>query len=291
MRQLHRFSNFALYKWCDNLTNGPSPASRWSIQLIFRSLHKGILMSVHVAAIEHKVENEIRKWIQSQKTDQRLAKRDLTRNVGPFVALSRETGACGSEVAKLVAERLQWDLLDGQIIDYMEKQYGTPRCLLQRVDERHENWLSSIITSKIGGLGFSETTYAHRVAKLFLLAASHGNVVIVGRGGSFILPRRQGLSVRIVAPMDFRVQQVMRNRGISERYAHRYIVDTDHDLNDYIRDHFGRNAANPHHYDLVLNVGDISVEGAAEMIVETVNYKGEQSADRRKTSRAVDLAI
>lgn len=229
-------------------------------------------MSVHVAAIENRAESKIQQWIQSEKVDQRLVKRDLTSNVGPFVALSRETGACGSEVAQRIAESLHWDLLDNEIIDTMEQQYGTPRCLLQRVDERHENWLSSIITSSIGGLGFSETTYSHRVAKLLLLAASHGNVVIVGRGARFILPRRQGLSVRIVASLDFRIEQVMLDRGINEKEARRYIVEIDHDRNAYIRDHFHQDATDPHLYDLVLNVGDISIDGAAEMIVESVHH-------------------
>jgi cytidylate kinase len=229
-------------------------------------------MSAHIAAIEHKAESNIQKWIQSEGSDQRLAKRDSLKSVGPFVAISRETGACGSEVAKRIAERLHWDLLDSEIIDYMEQHYGTPRCLLHRVDEHHENWLSSIITSQIGGLGFCEATYAHRVAKLFLLAASHGNVVIVGRGGHFILPRRQGLSVRVVAPMDFRIRHVMHDRGMNEKDAHRYIVGTDHDRNEYIRDHFGKDANDPHHYDLVLNVGDITIEGAADMIIESVHH-------------------
>lgn len=229
-------------------------------------------MSAYVAAIECKAESRIQKWIQSERSDQRLSERNLAKNSGPFVTLSRETGACGSEVAGRVAELLQWDLLDNEIVDTMERQYGTPRCLLQRVDERHENWLSSIITSRIGGLGFTEATYSHRVAILLMLAASHGNVVIVGRGAQFILPRHQGLSVRIVAPMDYRIEQVMLERGLREKEARRYIVETDHDRNEYIRDHFRQDATDPHLYDLVLNVGDISIDGAAEMIVESVHH-------------------
>ncbi|MEZ6138501.1 MAG: cytidylate kinase-like family protein [Pirellulaceae bacterium] len=228
-------------------------------------------MSGHVAAIEHKAEFKIKKWILSEKTDQGLERMNMAKSVHHFVALSRETGALGSEVAERIADRLNWDLLDSRIVDYMEEQYGTPRCLLQSVDERHENWTSSIFTSRIGGLGFSETTHSHRVAKLLLLAASKANVVIVGRGGQFILPRSKGLSVRIVAPMDFRIQQVMLERRIGERDARRHIIATDHDRHEYIRCHFGKNVSDPHHYDLVLNVGDITIDGAADMIVESVD--------------------
>jgi len=229
-------------------------------------------MTLHVAAIEHKAESNIHKWVQAEKTHRGLATRDLTNQFGPYLALSRETGACGSVVAKKVAERLQWDLLDQEIVDYMEQHYGTPRCLIQGVDERHENWLCSIFTSRIGGLGFSGATYAHRVTKLLLMAASHGNVVIVGRGARFILPRERGLSVRIVAPMDFRVDQVMREQGIGEKEAHRFVVERDHDRDIYIKDHFRQKASDPHLYDLVLNVGDISLDDAADTIVESIGH-------------------
>ncbi|TWU47009.1 cytidylate kinase-like family protein [Rubripirellula reticaptiva] len=227
-------------------------------------------MSLHVSAIEQRAESNIQKWVQAETTSNRLPHNELQKQVGPYLAVSRETGACGSEVAEKVAKRLQWDLLDHQIVEYMEQHYGTPRCLIQRVDERHENWLSSIVTARIGGLGFSESTFTHRVTKLLLLAASHGNVVIVGRGASFVLPRDRGLSVRIVAPMDFRVEQIMLQRGVSEKDARRFVVDTDHDREVYIKDHFHQKATDPHLYDLILNVGDISLDDAADTIVESI---------------------
>ncbi|QDV85063.1 AAA family ATPase [Planctomycetes bacterium TBK1r] len=238
-------------------------------------------MVLHVPAIEHKVESNIFKWVQAEKTHRRLAARDLPNQVGPYLALSRETGACGSEIAQKVAERMQWDLLDQEIVDYMHQHYGTPRCLISRVDERHENWLSSIITSRIGGLGFSESTYTHRVAKLLLLAATHGKVVIVGRGARFILPRDHGLSVRIVAPMDFRVAQVMRKRGLGEREACRFVAETDHNRDVYIKEHFHQKASDPHLYDLVVNVGDLSLDDAADTIVESLGHLGQKRLVRR----------
>ena len=167
---------------------------------------------------------------------------------------------------------MQWDLLDQEIVDYMNTHYGTPRCLIQRVDEKHENWLSALITSHIGGIGFSEDTYTHRVAVLMMMAASHGDVVIVGRGARFVLPKDRGLSVRVVASMDYRTQQVMRDQGLEEKDAHRYIVDTDHDRNAYIKSHFGVNATDPHLYDLVLNVTNLSIDEAADTIVEQLDH-------------------
>ena len=235
-------------------------------------------MSTIVRSIENKAEKNIRKWQQSEKAKERLARPDAQKHIGPYLAISRETGACGSELARLVADRLHWDVLDQEIVDYMEANYGTPRCLLQRVDEKHENWLSSIITSRIGGLGFSEQTYSHRVAILLAMAASHGNVVIVGRGARYLLPRDQGLSVRVVAPMDFRLKQIMDAEKLNAKDARRFIVETDHDRNAYIKDHFGKNANDPHLYDLVVNTGDVSLDDAADTIIASLSHRMKEAA-------------
>ncbi|EMI42044.1 AAA family ATPase [Rhodopirellula sp. SWK7] len=235
-------------------------------------------MPLRIPAIEHKAESKILKWMQAEHTQNRLDGLSKPNPVGPFLALSRETGACGSEIAQKVAERLRWDLLDQEIVDFIEQHYGTPRCLIRRVDERHENWLSSIITSQIGGLGFSESSYTHRVAKLLLLAAAHGNVVIVGRGASFLLPRDRGLSVRVVAPIKFRIEQIMTQQGIGEKAARRFVIDSDRRRDDYIKDHFGENASDPHLYDVVLNVGNLSIDEAAVTIVDSISQRNRKSA-------------
>lgn len=229
-------------------------------------------MTIRVPAIERRSEDQIRKWLQSDHVTP-ASKKNHSHHLGHYVTVARETGAGGSEVARKVADRLAWDLLDQEIVDCLEQQYGTPRCLIQRVDEKHENWLSEILTSRLSGLGFSEVTYTHRVAKLLLYAASHGNVVVVGRGARFILPKDQGMSVRIVASLDFRVKNIMDDQGLEEKEARRLVLETDHQRDLYIKEHFRQNAADPHHYDLVLNMDEITWDDAADIIVDSMQHR------------------
>ncbi len=222
-------------------------------------------------AIETKAEENIRKWIAASHVQTRIARRNVKENVGPYLTLSRETGAGGSELARKVGERLGWDVLDREIVEYLIEHYGTPRSLVELVDEKHTNWLGEITTSWIGGLGFSESTYTHRLGQLFLLAAYYGNVVIVGRGARFFLPTNRGLSVRVLAPLDFRVEQVILQRGISEKEALKFVKDSDHDREAYVKYHFRKKLADPHEYDLVINVEKLTQDDAAEMIVDATN--------------------
>ncbi|KLU05757.1 pyrimidine-ribonucleotide metabolism [Rhodopirellula islandica] len=226
-------------------------------------------MSVRVPAIERRADERVLKWIHAEHNQDEASQADTSKRLGPFITISREAGAGGSELAGLVAEKLHWDLLDNEIVDFMEQHYGTPRCLIQRVDEKHENWLSEILTSRIGGLGFSESTYTHRVSKLVLLAASHGNVVIVGRGAKYLLPPEQGLSVRVVAPLNSRIQRVMSQHDLSEKEARHWVANKDRQRQNYIRGHFHQDESDPHLYDLVLNVGIVSLEEAAEIVVDS----------------------
>ena len=228
-------------------------------------------MSTQIPVINQRAELQVSKWEDSERLRANASQRNVKENLGPYLALSRETGARGSEIADAVANRLEWDLLDQEIVEYMNSQYGTPRCLIQRVDEKHENWIKSMVTAHIGGLGFSEDTYSHRVAVFLMMAATHGDVVIVGRGARFVLPKDRGLSVRIVASMDQRIEQVKSERGLEEKDARRFVIDTDQDRNAYIKSHFGVDATDPHHYDLLLNVTDLSTDEAVETIIERLD--------------------
>lgn len=225
-------------------------------------------MTGDTRAIEKKAEENIRKWIQAEHAQKRLAKGKVEENVGPYIVVSRETGAGGSEIARKVGGKLGWDVLDKEIVDYLAAEHGTPRSLVEFVDEKHISWIEDIFASWIEGLGFTSSTYVHRLNHLLLLAAHHGNVVVVGRGARFILPPERGLSVRILAPLDFRVEQVLLQRGLSAKEARKFIETSDRQREAFVKEHFHHKAADPHVYDLVINVEKLLQDDAVDLIVD-----------------------
>jgi cytidylate kinase len=236
--------------------NGSDLAGRWTI------------MTEHSSTIAEKAHENIRKWLHARHAQERLAKGKVAENVGPYIVVSRETGAGGSAIARLVGEKLGWDVLDKEIVDYLASEYGTSRSLVEFVDEKHLSWIEEVFTSWIEGLEFTSSTYVHRLNHLLLLAAHHGNVVIVGRGARFLLPRERGLSVRILAPLDFRVEQVLMQRGLNEKEARKFVEESDREREAFIKEHFHRKSADPHLYDLVINVEKLGQEDAADLIAQ-----------------------
>ncbi len=231
-------------------------------------VYKDTTMNDQTVTIEKKAEDSVRRWLSADHARERLSKGNVKDCIGPYITLSRETGAGGSEIAHRLGQMLGWEVLDAQIVDYMVSKYGTPRSLVEFVDERQTTWMEDFFTSWIEGQGFTQATYVHRLGRLFLIAAHHGKVIIVGRGARFILPRSQGLSVRIVAPLSFRTEQIALQRGIDAKQARKVVEDSDRQRDAFVKEHFHHKAADPHMYDLVINVQKLRQEDAAKIIAD-----------------------
>jgi len=239
-------------------------------------------MARHDSAISQLVDQNVHKWACATHDRPPSERRAARKEVGPCITISRETGAGGSAIAKRVGEKLGWTVLDEKILDHLADQYGTPRKLIRIVDERYVPWIEELFETWVDGEAFSQATYMHRLGHLFFLAARRGNVVIVGRGAQFLLPHDCGLSVRIVAPLDFRVEQVLLRRGLSPKKARKFVEDTDRRRAAFIHKNFHRKATDPHLYDLVINVEKLVQEDAADLIVAAAeSFMKKSGFDRR----------
>jgi cytidylate kinase len=99
-------------------------------------------------------------------------------------------------------------------------------------------------------------------------AAREDNVVIVGRGGAYILSDFKGaLHVFLRATEAIRVKAVMARRSISEEQARRLLKQTDENWSAYIKQVYGHDRNLPSHYDLVLDTGRLGYEATVATIV------------------------
>ena len=98
----------------------------------------------------------------------------------------------------------------------------------------------------------------------------HGRAIIVGRGANFILPPDNRFRVRVVAPQQFRIENVAKNFNIPEREAKRRVIRTESDRRAFIRKYFNADIADPLNYDLIINTGTLSIDDAVNAIVASV---------------------
>jgi cytidylate kinase len=223
-----------------------------------------------LSAIAPIADRQIRRWVMSLQAEGRLIpERMLARlpaDVHPYVAISREAGAGGGEIGRLVAERLGCECLDNQLLTYMADRQALPEGLLRLVDETTSGWLQETLRLWLDRRAITQDEYVTHLGRLLVLAARQGSAVFVGRAAQFLLPRERGLGVRVVAPLEQRIAGTMELRKLAREEAARYVTDTDRGRASLVRRYFHEDVANPRLYDLVVNLEHLGREAAADVI-------------------------
>lgn len=199
------------------------------------------------------------------------------------VALSRETGAGGGDIAQAVGRGLGWPVYDHDLLEQIALDIGVKPDLLESVDERRGNWMLQVFERLLGVPFVAESVYVHRLAKVMRALGARGRCVIVGRGSVFALPSSSTLRVRVVAPLDYRITVLRQRLAIDEATARRKILTLDAERTDFVRKHFNHDPESPENFDLVLNAARFSINECAELIIDGLHHMQARSAsfDRR----------
>lgn len=203
------------------------------------------------------------------------------------LTVAREYGSGGAAISRLVADRLNWRLLDREIIDEVMRMAGVEREAAERFDERLDPmfhrllktlWQGGFETSTTGigpGESFDAETMARCARVVIEQAASHGSCVIVGRGGQCVLGQRDDtLSVFVWAPAASRVARI-KERLPQEPHPETLIDRIDRERSTFTRREFNANWCDHRLYDLMINSA-LGYEVAADCIVAAI--RGEASA-------------
>src|SRR3979411_3063298 len=174
----------------------------------------------------------------------------------PVITIGRQFGAGGNTVAQMLAHELHSEILDSRIIDEVAHRLQLPKEEVEAEDEQPGSFLARLLMA----LGSASTeplippeatawtppnaapTFDTRKAVLQITqhvieeAARSGNVIIVGRGGAYILRDFPGaLHVFLRAPEAIRVKTIMaRFKIASEDGAARLMKRTDENWTAYI---------------------------------------------------------
>jgi cytidylate kinase len=186
-----------------------------------------------------------------------------------IITVSRETGSLGDQTARFLSEKLEYSLMDRNAMEDTIDGGGFPDIALDRFDEHSPSFWENFTTGK--------DVYLDRLRTAMLESASTGHVVILGRGGQFILNSIPGaFRVRLIASHKVRVNRLKGAMECDQKTAERYCKKSDHDRNGFSRFFFGGHWSDPAAYDLTLCTDDLNAELAAEMIREA--YKASPSS-------------
>lgn len=179
------------------------------------------------------------------------------------ITLSRQMGSLGFETAKLLAPRLGYRLVWRDLINQAAQRAGAPEVALAMIDELN---LLGLKPSPDDILA-----YLKAVKVVMLELAEAGNVIIVGRAGQILLADNAGtLHIRMVAPVNLRVDRVARRLGISPEAARAQIDASDRYHQQYFKRFYKIPWDGPGLYDLIINTAKMTPTDAADIICAAV---------------------
>jgi cytidylate kinase len=207
----------------------------------------------------------------------------------PVITIGRQFGAGGSTVGEMLAEQLHVDVLESGIIDEVAHRLQLPKEEVEAEDEQPGSLLSRLLVA-LGSASSeplippeatawsppnADPAFDTRKAVLQITqhviqeAARAGNVVIIGRGGAYLLHDFPGaLHVFLGASRAVRVATVMDHLKIASEEEARKLVDrTDENWTAYIKQVYGHDRNLAGHYDMVLDTGRLGYERTVKAIL------------------------
>jgi cytidylate kinase len=206
------------------------------------------------------IEEQFQKW--------RIAKMEKKAPAAPrpVITISREPGSGGRVLAQRLADKHRMDLFHQELLHEIAASAKVSREFLHTLDEKGltvlEDWIASLVHQR----HLWPDQYQQHLMKVVGTIGKHGNAVVVGRGANFILPPEGRLRVRVISPLEVRIDNLVREYSVASVDAKRRIVRTENERRAFIRKYFNADISNPIHYDLVVNTGTLPLDRAVETV-------------------------
>ncbi len=180
-----------------------------------------------------------------------------------IITISREMGTGAYKIAKDVAKKLKYTLVDGLKIAEVAERYGLTNEILLRVDEKPPVYITA--EDRL------HAAYLNIVELILLDFAKAGNVILYGRGCQDLLNGLGNvLKLRFTAPFDERVEKFAEREWLDPDLAHDFIRKSDHQRAGFIHFYFDRDWNDPLGYDLTFNTSVLSESAIIDCIVAAV---------------------
>jgi cytidylate kinase len=200
------------------------------------------------------------------------------------IAFTQEMATLGSDVAMGVCEALGLEMVRHEVGDHVAGKMHVKKSLIRRLREGKagpfERWTAD---EKSISIFTAEEVYD---------LAVKGNVLIRGWGATMLLrPVSHVPCVRVCAPMDLRVERLMKRLETDDEKLARHEIETDdHARASRMSEHFGVHWGDPTLYDLTLNTERMPVATCVDIVVGLARSTPFQETPQSRQHLA-DLAL
>lgn len=201
-----------------------------------------------------------------------------------IITISRGSFSGGKMLAECLARKLNYRCIDRDVIAQRASiRTISPDEILAALESPPANTL--------GTLNHRKYVYLALIQAAIVEEIGAGNAVYHGLAGHLLL---QGglalLRLRVIAPLEFRVQEAQARMKMSREEALAHIEKVDAHRSRWTRYLYGVDWEDPSLYDLIINLQHITVEQACRLVVGMVK-EGAFEADAKKQALWNDFVI
>lgn len=203
------------------------------------------------------------------------------------ITIARQFGAGGKTLGTMVAERMGYTLLDEQIVEMVAMEADVSPELVDSVAQEtgHEGIVYRMLR-RLGPFsrGYLETAMEERpgyvdgdlyislLHKIIPMLAEQDDVVIIGRGGQYILADRPDTyHFLMIANIENRINFMMEHYEIDRKKA-QAVIDKQSKRRINLYRYFGRTDYDqPELYHMVLNMNRLEMDDAVQAVCQLVS--------------------
>ena len=198
------------------------------------------------------------------------------------ITISRQFGAGGITLGKMIAEKMGYTFADSDIIQRVAKEANVSTDWIESFEKEagsklsrfissmvSKRWLDRVLSDERGYL--DEQIYLDYLVLIVAQFADEGDVVILGRGSQYILnDHPDAVHILLVDQFQNRVKFMMQQYDMPQKKAERMVANEDRRRLNLFKRLGKSDYDNPQLYHLVLNMGRLDLDTARDMVCELV---------------------
>lgn len=209
----------------------------------------------------------------------------MDKNETFVITINRELGSGGRTVGEKLAQKLGVSFFDKALIKELEQKYHLNAEEIEKLKSKKNGWWADFQRMVVPFYDTAKATYYSveigkepkqiTTAQMFkaetaILSklAEEGSCVVAGRSAFFVFRNHPNhLSILIQAPIEHRIQRVMKKQGLSREDAIKVIGLVDKGRENYVKTYTNTSRYDTRNYDLVINMDGLSEDDAVALIL------------------------
>ena len=195
------------------------------------------------------------------------------------ITVTRRFGSMGRPIAMKLAELLDIEYYDRDIVDGAAEKLGLPSAVVDEAEEKANREYINPYTRMRYPLGRNSASKQqdeifNAQKNIIEFLAQQQSCVIVGRcADAILIDNPHSMHVYIYAPYEKRLEHCVNDLGLTEEEGRRMIHDVDEARNAYHERYAGYLPNEPRYKDIMINSAFLGVDGTAGLLADAARER------------------